>query len=89
MQLLSHGGPRIHPVGPGGVARERDLTSRLTVDEIEDAWSAIETPAGRALPKVRKGIGLDDADTVQAIKDLMCPSSDEKLRDTRPLESHR
>ena len=72
VQLLSRGGPRVRSVGPRGVARERDLTSRLTVDEIEDAWSAIEAPAGRALPRVREGVGLDDADTVQAIKDLMC-----------------
>ena len=72
VQLLHHGGPRVRSVGPGGVARERGLTSRLTVDEIEEAWSDIETPAGTALPRVREGVGLDDADTVQAIKDLMC-----------------
>lgn len=72
VQRRCHGSPKIVSVGPGGVAYERGLTSRFTVDEIEDAWSAIETPAGKALPKVRKGTGLDDADTVQAIKNLMC-----------------
>lgn len=72
VQRRRHGGPKIRSAGPGGVAYERGLTSRFTVDEIEDAWSAIETPAGKALPKVRKGTGLDDADTVQAIKNLMC-----------------
>ena len=59
-------------VGPGGVARERDLTSRFTVDEIEEAWSAIESRAGEALPRVRAGGGPDDDHTVQAIKDLVC-----------------
>ena len=72
VKLLYHGGPRIRSIGPGGVARERGLTSRLTVDEIEDAWSGIETLAGKALPRVRQGVGLDDAETVQATKDLMC-----------------
>ena len=72
VQLLYHGGPRIGSVGPGGVAYERGLTSRFTVDEIENAWSDIETPAGTALPKVCEGVGLDDTDTVQAIKDLVC-----------------
>ena len=72
VQLLHHGGPRVRPVGPGGVARERDLTSRFTVDEIEDAWSAIESRAGEALPRVRAGGGPDDDHTVQAIKDLVC-----------------
>ena len=48
------------------------MTSRFTVDEIEDAWSRIESSAGDVLRNVREGIGLDDADTVQAIKDLMC-----------------
>ena len=72
VQLLHPEGPKKRAVGPGGVAYERDLTSRFTVDEIEDAWSHVESRAGIALPKVREGVGMDDADTVQAIKDLIC-----------------
>ena len=72
VQLRYRGGPKMRLVGPGGVARERDLTSRFTVDEIEEAWSAIESRAGEALPRVRAGGGPDDDHTVQAIKDLVC-----------------
>lgn len=72
VQFLHDGRPMVRSVGPGGVAYERGLTSRFTIDEIENAWSDIETLAGRVLQELREGIGLDDPDTVQAIKDLMC-----------------
>ena len=71
VQRQRDGRPTVRSVGPGGVAYERGLTSIFTIDEIENAWSDIETLAGRALQELREGIGLNDADTVQAIKDLM------------------